>query len=43
MGKVKVTVTGMKKKNVATPTPETVNKATPYSNTYSDTVCNSTG
>ena len=29
LGKVKVTVTGMKKKNVATPTPETVNKATP--------------
>ena len=29
LGKVKVTVTGMKKKNGATPTPETVNKATP--------------
>lgn len=29
LGKVKVTVTGMKKKNVATPTPETVNKAAP--------------
>ena len=29
LGKVKVTVTDMKKKNVATPTPETVNKATP--------------
>ena len=29
LGKVKVMVTGMKKKNVATPAPETVNKAAP--------------